>query len=101
MALKHKKKLIATATEQFNTKPTKGVSYMQECGLLKTPPEPPEIARFMRQNPHLDKKQMGEYISNRKNLVILEAFCNSFDFRGVRIDEALRQFLETFRLPGR
>jgi len=40
---------------------------------------------------------MGEYISNRKNLTVLEAFVASFDFAGVRIDEALRQFLETFR----
>ncbi len=101
MALKHKKKLITTATEQFNTKPAKGVTYMQECGLLKTSPEPHEIASFLRQNPHLDKKQLGEYVSNRKNLVILEAFCQSFDFCGVRIDEALRQFLEAFRLPGK
>ena len=101
MALKHRKKLMTTVTEQFNAKPAKGVAYMQECGLLKGPPEPMEIARFMRQNPHLDKKQLGEYISNRKNLVILEAFCQSFDFCNVRIDEALRQFLETFRLPGR
>jgi len=33
-ALKHKKKLITTATEQFNSKPAKGVSYLQEVGLV-------------------------------------------------------------------
>jgi len=44
MALKHRKKLIATATEQFNTKPAKGISYMQEVGLIKTPVQPPEVA---------------------------------------------------------
>jgi brefeldin A-resistance guanine nucleotide exchange factor 1 len=43
---------------------------------------------------------IGEYISNRKNLNILEAFARSFDFHGIRIDEALRYYLEAFRLPG-
>lgn len=43
---------------------------------------------------------LGEYISNRNNLNILEAFVKTFNFEGVRIDEALRSFLETFRLPG-
>ena len=100
MALKHKKKLITTATEQFNAKPSKGIAYMQECGLIKSPVDNSEVAAFMRQNPHLDKKQIGEYISNRKNLAVLEAFVRSFDFVGLRVDESLRQFLEAFRLPG-
>lgn len=43
---------------------------------------------------------IGEYISNRNNLQILEAFVKMFDFTETRIDEALRQYLETFRLPG-
>ena len=34
VALKQKKKLITTATEQFNSKPAKGISYLQEVGLV-------------------------------------------------------------------
>jgi Sec7-like guanine-nucleotide exchange factor len=30
----------------------------------------------------------------------LNAFVQSFDFAGLRIDESLRLFLESFRLPG-
>ena len=100
MALKHRKKLISTATEQFNTKPTKGVAYMQECNLIQKPLIPDEVVTFMRQNPHLNKQQIGDYISNRKHLDILEAYVKSFDFAGLRIDESLRMFLEAFRLPG-
>jgi brefeldin A-resistance guanine nucleotide exchange factor 1 len=100
MALKHKKKLITSATEQFNSKPTKGITFMKECGLIKAQADAAEIAQFMRKNPHLDKKQIGEYISNRKHLDVLDAFVKSFDFNGLRIDESLRLFLETFRLPG-
>jgi brefeldin A-resistance guanine nucleotide exchange factor 1 len=100
MSLKHKKKIVNTATAQFNTKPTKGVAYMQEMGLFKTPMVPEEAGKFMRENPHLDKKQIGEYVSNRKNQEVLKAFVCSFEFVGLRVDESLRLFLESFRLPG-
>jgi len=100
MALKHKKKIITTATEQFNGKPSKGIAYMQEMGLIPSPTDPVEVGNFMRENPHLDKKQIGEYVSNRKNLQVLEAYVNGFEFTGMRVDESLRQFLESFRLPG-
>ncbi|XP_035213232.1 Golgi-specific brefeldin A-resistance guanine nucleotide exchange factor 1-like isoform X2 [Stegodyphus dumicola] len=100
MAVKHKKKILITGTEQFNSQPSKGISFLQEHGLLKDTLDPQEVAIFLRDNPQLDKKMIGEYISNRKNLKVLEAFVRSFAFEGTRIDEALRQYLETFRLPG-
>ncbi|XP_022240117.1 Golgi-specific brefeldin A-resistance guanine nucleotide exchange factor 1-like isoform X2 [Limulus polyphemus] len=100
MAVKHKKKLLATGTEQFNSKPSKGISFLQENGLLKDPLDPAEVADFLRDNPRLDKWMIGQYISNRKNLKVLEAFISSFNFEDIRIDEALRMYLETFRLPG-
>lgn len=62
--------------------------------------DPAEIARFLRENPGLNKAMIGEYISSRNNSVILDAFVKTFEFTDVRIDEALRSFLETFRLPG-
>ena len=43
---------------------------------------------------------IGEYLGNRSNVTILEAFLKTFDFSETRIDEALRHYLETFRLPG-
>lgn len=55
---------------------------------------------FLRENPGLNKAMIGEYISSRNNLAILDAFVKTFEFTEVRIDEALRTFLETFRLPG-
>lgn len=32
--------------------------------------------------------------------MFLFSLCSSFDFADTRIDEALRQYLEVFRLPG-
>ncbi|XP_066992463.2 Golgi-specific brefeldin A-resistance guanine nucleotide exchange factor 1 [Anabrus simplex] len=100
MALKRKKKLLSTGTEQFNAKPKKGIQFLQDHHLLSTPLDPVEVVHFLRENPRLDKKMIGEYISNRSNLQVLDCFVRSFDFTDMRIDEALRLYLETFRLPG-
>eukprot|EP00090_Calanus_glacialis_P001547 TRINITY_DN11122_c0_g1_i1.p1 TRINITY_DN11122_c0_g1~~TRINITY_DN11122_c0_g1_i1.p1 ORF type:complete len:1921 (+),score=712.97 TRINITY_DN11122_c0_g1_i1:73-5835(+) len=100
MAIKHKKKLITTGTDQFNVKPSKGIEYLQESRLLSKPTDPYEVAHWIRENPHLSKNQIGEYISNKKNLDIFKSFVKSFDFTNLRIDESLRMFLQTFRLPG-
>lgn len=98
--IKHKKKIYITGSESFNSHPSKGISYLQDQKFFKTPLEPEEVVRFLKENPRLDKKMIGEYISNRKNKTILEAFQRSFNFSNVRIDEALREYLEAFRLPG-
>lgn len=74
MEIKRKKKLFTTGTELFNANPKKGIQYLQEQGLLSTPLDPCEVATFLRENPHLDKKQIGEYISHRSNRSILEQF---------------------------
>lgn len=61
-------------TEQFNIKPSKGLQYLQEQGLLSKPLNPTEVVAFFRENHRLDKKQIGEYISDKKNKQVLEAF---------------------------
>lgn len=42
----------------------------------------------------------SEFNCSRKNLAVLDAFVRSFPFENTRLDDALRMFLETFRLPG-
>ncbi|XP_068227921.1 Golgi-specific brefeldin A-resistance guanine nucleotide exchange factor 1 [Palaemon carinicauda] len=98
VALKEKKKLLAAGTDQFNAKPEKGIKFLQENGIIGSTKD--DIAVFLRENPQLCKKMIGEYVSKKKNVDILSAFVKSFEFRGLRIDEALRMFLESFRLPG-
>ncbi|KAJ7337743.1 G-box binding factor [Desmophyllum pertusum] len=98
--LRQGKKILQAGTEQFNNKPKKGIEFLQEHGLLSSPLNPEEIAKFLRENPRLDKKTIGDYIGDKKNSRILEAFVRSFHFHDLRVDEALRSFLESFRLPG-
>uniref|UniRef100_A0A8C9ZXV6 Golgi brefeldin A resistant guanine nucleotide exchange factor 1 n=1 Tax=Sander lucioperca TaxID=283035 RepID=A0A8C9ZXV6_SANLU len=100
MDIRTKKKLLITGTEQFNQKPKKGIQFLQEKGLLSNPIDNNQVAQWLRENPRLDKKMIGEYISDRKNMELLDSFVNTFTFQGLRIDEALRLYLEAFRLPG-
>uniref|UniRef100_A0ABD2VR02 SEC7 domain-containing protein n=1 Tax=Trichogramma kaykai TaxID=54128 RepID=A0ABD2VR02_9HYME len=100
---KTKKRLLAIGAEKFNESPREGIAKLTEYGLLGgTPghPDPNEIAKFLRENPTLDKKQIGEYISKKENGNVLQAFVNSFNWSNTRLDVAVRQYLETFRLPG-
>ncbi|GAB1600980.1 Golgi-specific brefeldin A-resistance guanine nucleotide exchange factor 1-like [Argonauta hians] len=99
-ALKHKKKMYQSGSEQFNVKPVKGIHFLQEQGLLSTPLDTGEVVTFLKENPKLDKRQIAEYISNKKNAEIFTTFVKSFNFNDTRLDEALRLYLETFRLSG-
>ncbi|GAB0087888.1 Golgi-specific brefeldin A-resistance guanine nucleotide exchange factor 1 [Sergentomyia squamirostris] len=100
--LKLKKRILSQGTELFNSRPEKGIQYLQENGLLNPVLDPREVAHYLRENSGLDKKMIGEYISKKKNVEskILETYVKSFDFTNLRIDLALRLYLETFRLPG-
>ncbi|XP_062852204.1 Golgi-specific brefeldin A-resistance guanine nucleotide exchange factor 1 isoform X1 [Trichomycterus rosablanca] len=100
LAIKNKKKLLVTGTEQFNQKPKKGIQFLQEKGLLSSPMDTKEVAQWLRENPRLDKKMIGEFVSDRNYMELLDSFVNTFMFQGLRIDEALRLYLEAFRLPG-
>ena len=76
---------------------------MIEFGLAGGTPGNPsveEIIKFLRENPTLDKKQIGEYISKKVNLHILHSYIQSFNLPNTRIDQAVRQLEESFRLPG-
>jgi brefeldin A-resistance guanine nucleotide exchange factor 1 len=58
----------------FNQSPSSGIKFLQENGLLMNPLDTNEIVKFVKDNPLLDKKIIGEYLSNRKNVHILEQY---------------------------
>lgn len=66
--------LLITGTEQFNQKPKKGIQFLQEKGLLSDPMDNNQVAQWLRENHRLDKKMIGEYISDRKNMDLLDSF---------------------------
>lgn len=94
---------LVLGTEKFNENPREGIAKLTEHGLLSGTPghsDPEKVAKLLRENPGLDKKAIGEYISKKENKNILNHFVHNFDLRNTRIDQALRLYLESFRLPG-
>ncbi|ESK85960.1 golgi-specific brefeldin a-resistance guanine nucleotide exchange factor 1 (bfa-resistant gef 1) [Moniliophthora roreri MCA 2997] len=105
MQVKSQKKLILTGASRFNAKPKTGLAFLEENGLIYADlsPEitkPKSLARFLKGCTRLDKRLLGDFISRPENTEVLKAFIDLFDFRNKAVAEALRELLETFRLPG-
>lgn len=97
---KNRKQVIIKGAARFNENPKAGLAFLASQGIIENLDDPKSITRFLKGTTRIDKKILGEYISKRSNEAILDAFMDRFDFNGQRVDEALRQILNTFRLPG-
>ncbi|RUS35496.1 hypothetical protein BC938DRAFT_482565 [Jimgerdemannia flammicorona] len=103
LELKAHKRILLEGAVRFNENSKDGIKFLKENGIIYNDPEEDpntSLARFLMSTPRLNKKLMGDYLSKPQNIDILKAFIRLFDFSGKRIDEALRDLLETFRLPG-
>lgn len=95
------KMIYKEAAGYFNNSPKEAFAFLQEHGLLSADPSPADIAEFLRTAQGLDKKILGEYLVKPNNIEILRQFFSAFHFSPeTTIDAALRQVLESFRLPG-
>ncbi|KAL3151968.1 hypothetical protein ABBQ32_001092 [Trebouxia sp. C0010 RCD-2024] len=84
----------------FNKKPKKGIAFMQEHNMLGQGPD--EIAKFLAKTTGLNKTMVGEYLGEREDmcLKVMHAYVDAMNFAGSQFDEAIRTFLNGFRLPG-
>lgn len=98
---KHRKTAMANAIKQFNFKPKKGIKLLLSEKFIPSD-SPDDIAAFLLRDERLDKAQIGEYLGegDPKNIEIMHAFVDSMEFSKRRFVDALRQFLQSFRLPG-
>jgi brefeldin A-resistance guanine nucleotide exchange factor 1 len=91
---------IIRGSSKFNDNPKAGIAYLASNGVIKNVEDPVAVAQFLKSTSRVDKKVLGDFISKSSNDRILTAFIDGFNFTGMRVDEALRQLLYTFRLPG-
>lgn len=95
-----RKKIIIRGATKFNESPKGGIAFLASQGIISDPNDPHAVTSFLKGTTRIDKKVLGDFISKKTNTAILDAFLDLFDFSGQRVDEALRQLLNTFRLPG-
>ncbi|KAI7521621.1 Sec7-domain-containing protein, partial [Hortaea werneckii] len=97
---RNKKKVIIKGATKFNESPKQGIAFLASKGIISDPNDAHSVTSFLKGTTRIDKKVLGEFISKKGNEAILDSFMELFDFQGMRVDEALRQLLNTFRLPG-
>ncbi|KAK5828757.1 hypothetical protein F5H01DRAFT_9422 [Linnemannia elongata] len=95
-----RKRLFLKGVSLFNAKPMKGIDFFIKQGFVQDDLQ--AIAAYLMTTPGLDKAAIGEYIGegDKKAIKVMHAFVDRLDFTGVGFVDALRMFLQNFRLPG-
>lgn len=92
--------LIRTFVVQFAKDADHAISHFFEKS--GTRDDPTVLGQLVFRMLDLDRAKLGDYLSRRTSKVVLKAFIGSFGFGGVRIDKALRVFLQSLHLaPSR
>ena len=99
--VKQRKTAMMNAIQQFNFKPKRGIKLLLSEGFIRSD-SPEDIASFLLRNDRLDKAMLGEYLGEgeAENIAIMHQFVDQMDFTKRRFVDALRSFLQHFRLPG-
>ncbi|KAH6598916.1 hypothetical protein BASA50_003422 [Batrachochytrium salamandrivorans] len=99
--LKHRKQVMIEGIKRFNSKPKKGIQFLLDsnCIAARTPWD---IARFLLTAEGLNKSMIGEFLGegDEENIAIMHAFVDEMEFTNHGFVDALRMFLQSFRLPG-
>ena len=88
--------LVRTFVVQFAKDADKAISHFFEKS--GTRDDPMVLGQLLFRMLDLDRAKLGDYLSRRTSKVVLKAFIGCFGFGGVRIDKALRVFLQSLHL---
>ncbi|KAJ5080856.1 hypothetical protein N7456_013566 [Penicillium angulare] len=99
--VKQRKIALMNGVQQFNFKAKRGIKLFLQEGFIRSN-SPEDIASFLLRNDRLDKAMLGEYLGegDAENIEIMHHFVDQMDFVKRRFVDALRSFLQHFRLPG-
>lgn len=100
-SLKQRKTDLSDCIELFNANPKKAIPLLVKKEFLADD-EPKTIAQWLLKTDNLDMAAVGDFLGegDDKNILIMHYFVDEFDFTGLSIVDALRAFLQKFRLPG-
>ncbi|CDH10490.1 probable protein transport protein SEC7 [Zygosaccharomyces bailii ISA1307] len=100
-SLKQQKTELTACIKLFNSKPKRAIPELITKKFLRDD-SPKSIAEWLLATDGLDLATVGDYLGEgeEKNIEIMHAFVDEFDFTGLSIVDALRNFLQKFRLPG-
>ncbi|KAI0082485.1 hypothetical protein K474DRAFT_1585733 [Panus rudis PR-1116 ss-1] len=98
---KQRKTTLLEGIKKFNFKPKRGIQFLIEHGFIPSS-SPQDIARFLHVTDGLSKTMIGEYLGegDEENIATMHAFVDMMDLSNMSFVDALRTFLQAFRLPG-
>ncbi|KAF7355292.1 Protein transport protein sec71 [Mycena sanguinolenta] len=98
---KQKKTTLLEGIKKFNFKPKRGIQFLIDTGFIPSN-SPQDIAHFLLSTDGLNKAMIGEYLGegDEENVATMHAFVDTLDFKDLAFVDALRLFLQSFRLPG-
>ena len=98
---RQEKKKLEIAAQRFNAEGKGAFKFIQSLKLLPDPLTCDAVGRFLLDTPNLDKGQIGTFLGSEKkfNEEVLQCYVSLFDFHQLKIDDALRKFLDFFMLP--
>ncbi|CAM0909962.1 unnamed protein product [Alopecurus aequalis] len=84
----------------FNRKPSKGIDFLIRSKKIGQSPE--DVASFLINTTGLNATMVGDYLGERDDfpLKVMHAYVDALNFEGMDFGEAIRFFLQGFRLPG-
>ncbi|KAJ2820127.1 guanine nucleotide exchange protein for ADP-robosylation factor, partial [Coemansia furcata] len=102
-SIKQRKERFEAGNKLFAAKPKRGIEAWRGSGFIKSN-EPLDVAQFLYASvgQGIDKLQLGEYLGDGDayNVAVMHAFVDQMEFREMEFVDALRHFLQSFRLPG-
>ena len=90
---------VQAFVERFSTDPDHAVASLFTT--LGHRDDPALLAQLLFKTPHIDRVQLGDYLSRRTSRVVLKHYLDEFGFMGLRVDKALRLFLQSIHIPER
>ncbi|KDQ64470.1 hypothetical protein JAAARDRAFT_28101 [Jaapia argillacea MUCL 33604] len=98
---RQKKTALLEGIKKFNSSPKAGIQFFLNTGFISSR-SPQEIAKLLLSTDGLSKAVIGEYLGegHEDNIATMHAFVDMLEFGGLPFVDALRTFLQAFRLPG-
>ncbi|CAI4034435.1 hypothetical protein SMKI_10G2260 [Saccharomyces mikatae IFO 1815] len=97
---RNRKTEFILCVETFNEKAKKGISMLIKKGFIESDSDRAIASFLFLNNGRLNKKTIGLLLCDPGKISLLKKFIDLFDFKGLRVDEAIRILLTKFRLPG-
>jgi len=96
-SLKHS--LTRTFVHNFAKDPDHAIAILFEKARSRD--DPVGLGQLMFRTLDLDRAKLGDYLSRRTSKLVLKSYIDGFGFTGLRIDHALRVFLQSVNVPSK